>query len=126
MTCGVDRGHLGGDLCGCAVKIGGGRGVSDALCRWDWPISGLWCGCRCAVVIGGECMVWVSLCRCDWRGERGVGGAMLVYLVLSRLVSSRLVLSCSVTSCDIMPCLVVSGWFVVSRPSRVVNMRVIG
>ena len=59
LRIGVDRGRLGGDLCRCAVGIGGGRVVSDALCRCDW----------------GERVVWVALCRCDWRARRRVGSA---------------------------------------------------
>ena len=38
---GLGWGRLGGALRRCAVGIGGGRVVSDALCRWDWPVSGL-------------------------------------------------------------------------------------
>ena len=40
LSIGLDRGRLGGDLSRCAMGIGGGRVVSDALRRWDWPGSG--------------------------------------------------------------------------------------
>ena len=63
----------------CAVGIGGGRVVSDALCREDWwwacracgavPLGLVGrpsCGSRCAVMICGEGVVWVALCRLDW------------------------------------------------------------
>ena len=103
LRIGLDGGRLGGALCRCAVGIGGGCVVSDAQCRWDWPVLGLSGGSVTSLVgiggrrvvsdavrrwywpvsglfggsvIGGEDMVWVSLCRCDWRGERGVGSSV--------------------------------------------------
>ena len=58
----------------CAVGIGGGSVVSDALYHWDWRIGCRMgsvvplrlvgresCGCRRAVVIGGESVVWVAV-----------------------------------------------------------------
>ena len=41
LRIGLDGGRLGGALCRSAVGIGGGLVMSDALCRWDWPVSGL-------------------------------------------------------------------------------------
>ena len=47
----------------CAVGIGGGRVVSDAL--------GVSRGWRCAVGIGGEGVAWAALCLCDlWEGVK--------------------------------------------------------
>ena len=30
------------------------------------------------MVLGGESVVWAALCRGDWRGERGLGGVVLL------------------------------------------------
>ena len=60
LRIGVDRGRLGGDVCRCAVGIGVGCVVSDALCCWDWwrarRFGRAWC--RCAGGIGGRRVVW--------------------------------------------------------------------
>ena len=53
LKIGLDRGRLGGIFCRCAVGIGEGRVVSDALCRWAMGI-----GVFGAVVIG-ERVIWV-------------------------------------------------------------------
>ena len=44
LRIGLDGGRLGGDLCRCAVGIGDGRVISDALCRWDLLVSGYLAG----------------------------------------------------------------------------------
>ena len=73
LRIGLDQGCLVAVSPRCAMEIGGGRVVSDALCRGDW-----WWACRVggAVPLGLVGRPVGGLCRCDWWGGRPVGRAV--------------------------------------------------